>query len=500
LALLDFPDERFMLLTSVQRVVLLALFVFPTAWAQTATDELWQELDKARISHVGDRTVVPARYRALTLDLEAMSGRLARVASRGEYDDWVVSLPHPDGQFVEFRLRRSSLLSPGLAKRYPEIRTYRGTAIDGSGARVWLDVTLQGFHAMVRGEEGSWFIDPYWRDRTDQYVSYWRRDLPRPLNVPNLQPPEGEPLPTEAIERFVDQRAGQRARGDELRTYRLAVAATGEYTQFHGGTVAQGLSAIVTTMNRVTGIYEDELSVSFTLIDNTDDVIYTNGATDPYTNNSGFTMLGQNQANLDSVIGSANYDIGHVFSTGGGGVASLRSVCSAGSKARGVTGLGSPVGDPFDVDYVSHEIGHQFGGNHTFNNCSGSVGPIPYEPFSGTTIMAYAGICNTNVQNNSDAHFHTGNFDEISAFLQAGGSNCGTVEALDNEAPTVDAGTGGFTIPAGTPFVLTGSANDPDGDARCAIAGSSTTWSATTDHRCSAPFRPRPSRRACFRS
>ena len=162
-----------------------------------------------------------------------------------------------------------------------------------------------------------------------------------------------------------------------LRTYRLAMAATGEYTQFHGGTVNDALSAIVTTMNRVAGIYEDELSVSFTLISNTDEVIYTDGATDPYTNSSGSTMLNENQANLDNVIGSGNYDIGHVFSTGGGGIARLQSVCTASFKAQGVTGLGSPVGDPFDVDYVSHEIGHQFGGNHTFNNCSNSAGPIP---------------------------------------------------------------------------------------------------------------------------
>ncbi|AKS43190.1 reprolysin-like metallopeptidase [Wenzhouxiangella marina] len=448
----------------VMLVALVAALFVSSAQAESS-QSLWADVDAPGLSASAERTVEPIRFRSLSLDLSAMSDRLERASAqgaevRGSDRELLLSLPHPDGHFVDFRVQRSGLLSPGLAKRYPEIRTYRGVAVDGSGQRVWLDVTPQGFHAMVRGHDGSWFIDPYWRDRSDVYVSYWREDLPRPLDLPNLQPPEGEPLSVEVIERF----AGQRARGDELRTYRLAMAATGEYTQFHGGTVPLALAAIVTTMNRVSGIYEDELSVSFTLIANTDDVIYTNGATDPYTNNNGSTMLGENQANLDAVIGSANYDIGHVFSTGGGGIARLRSVCGTGIKARGVTGLGSPVGDPFDVDYVAHEIGHQFGGNHTFNNCSGSVGPIPYEPFSGSTIMAYAGICSTNLQSNSDAHFHTGNFDEISAFLLAGGASCGTVDSLDNQAPTVDAGTGGFTIPAETPFMLTGSATDPDGN------------------------------------
>ncbi|MEN1727897.1 MAG: reprolysin-like metallopeptidase [Pseudomonadota bacterium] len=436
-----------------------ALFL-ASAQAQTAPGNLWTEVDGVVQSADFERTVRPARFRTLSLDLPAMAEALELAVAQGERGERVILLPHPDGRLIEFRVRTSRLLSPGLAKNYPEIRAYRGEAVDGSGDRVWLDVTPRGFHAMVRGAEGSWFIDPYFRGETDLYINYWRRDLPRPLNVPNLQTPEGEPLPEEAL-----QRDGEiQARGDELRTYRLAMAATGEYTQFHGGTVALSLAAIVTTMNRVTGIYEDELSVSFTLIPNTDEVIYTNGATDPYTNNSGSTMLGQNQTNLDNEIGSANYDIGHVFSTGGGGIASLRSVCSSTRKARGVTGLGSPIGDPFDVDYVAHEIGHQFGGNHTFSNCSGSAGPIPYEPFSGSTIMAYAGICGVNVQPNSDAHFHTGNFDEISDFLQGGGSNCGSVTNLNNDAPTVDAGVGGFTIPAETPFLLTGSATDPNGD------------------------------------
>lgn len=443
-----------------------ALLFLCAAQADVSADGLWADVDPARLAATGERTVEPTRYRALSLDLPAMVDRLAAARSQGAStegadSELLVSLPHPDGRFVDFRVWRSGLLSPGLAKRYPQLRTYRGVAVDGSGERVWLDVTTKGFHAMVRGSEGSWFIDPYWRSRTDEYVSYWRADLPRPEELPDLQPPIGEPLSAETMQRA----DGLQARGDELRTYRLAMAATGEYTQFHGGAVSDGLSAIVTTMNRVSGIYEDELSVTFTLIANTDDVIYTDGGTDPYTNNSGGTMLGENQANLDNVIGTANYDIGHVFSTGGGGIASLGSVCSGNFKARGVTGLGSPVGDPFDVDYVSHEIGHQFGGNHTFNDCGGNAGPIPYEPFSGSTIMAYAGICPDNIQNNSDAHFHTGNFDEMSSFVGAGGgSNCGSLTTLDNDPPSVEAGAGGMTIPARTPFVLTGSATDPDSD------------------------------------
>jgi hypothetical protein len=322
---------------------------------------------------------------------------------------------------------------------------------------------------MILSGNGRVFIDPYTDDNISLYQSYFASDfipnLPEDFDPDvvvedpaNLIHPEGPPSINGAF-----------TSGGQLRTYRLAVAATGEYTQFHGGTVPLAMAEIVTAINRVAGIYEREVAVTFQLVANNDLVVYTNGATDPYTNSNGGVMLGQNQSNLNSVIGAANYDVGHVFSTGGGGIAGLGVVCG-GSKAQGVTGLGSPIGDPFYVDYVSHEMGHQFAGNHTFNGSTGSCsggnrnGSTAYEPGSGTTIMAYAGICSPqDIQSNSDDYFHGISFDEIVSFTTAGaGNSCAAVSNTGNTPPTADAGTS-YSIPLNTPFILTGSGSDVDG-------------------------------------
>ena len=265
---------------------------------------------------------------------------------------------------------------------------------------------------------------------------------------------------------------GVRSSGGTRRTYRLANACTGEYAAFFGGTVALAQAAIVTAINRVTGVYEIECAIRLTLIANNTNIVYTNAATDPYTNGSASSLVSQNQTTCDNVIGSGNYDVGHVFSTGGGGLASLSVVCVNGSKARGETGSSSPVGDGYYIDYVAHEMGHQFGGTHNFNgqlgSCGGGnrTGSTAYEPGSGNSIMAYAGICGADdLQPHSDAYFQHVSYDQIIAFVTSGsGSTCGTAVGTGNNPPTVNAGAD-YNIPKQTPFQLTAVGSDPDGDA-----------------------------------
>ena len=440
--------------------------------------ELWREVDETALAAKrADRRVSPSALRVLHLDEAALGELLERAplelteaAKAGA--PVLLPVPMPDGSLQRFRIQESPVMEPELAARFPEIRTYVAQGVDDPAATARFDRTPLGFHAQVLSPAGAVYVDPYLRGDTSLYASYYKRDLPRDER--------------DDFRCLVEDEAGAEraaapaslATGQTLRTYRLALACTGEYSTAVANANGQPVSvdtsmaAMVTSVNRVVGIYEVDLAVRMVLVANNVSLVFTSGASDPYTNGNGTTMLSENQSYLDGVIGSASYDIGHVFSTGGGGVAGLGVVCRAGNKARGVTGRGTPVGDPFDVDYVAHEMGHQFGGRHTFNGTAGSCGGFnrsataAYEPGSGSTIQAYAGICSTvNLQPNSDPYFHGYSLDEMVAYTNSGsGNGCAVQTATGNLEPTVDAGPT-YTIPASTPFELTASASDPNGDA-----------------------------------
>jgi len=456
------------------------IFFQPILFSQKVGLGLWSDIQETEIRNSQNRQIIPDRYRTIQLELLAMQKALSRspmeFEAGSEEKAVLIDLPMPDGRMEQFRMQESPIMEPGLAIQFPEIKTYAGQGVEHPQATVRLDITPKGFHAMVYSPYGTYFIDPYADGNTADYISYYKKDFTsrtksfscyfdeiNQLPVDELPDDKGQPIPDPDQK---SERIGSRAFGDcHFRTYRLALACTGEYAAFHGGTVALALAAEVTTMNRVNGVFEMDFNVRMIIIANNDLITYTNAATDPYTNNDGFAMLAQNQTTCTNIIGSANYDIGHVFSTGGGGVAGLGVVCNTSNKARGVTGSGAPVGDAFDIDYVAHEIGHQFGGNHTQNNPCNRNGATAWEPGSGLTIMGYAGICPPDIQSNSDAFFHGGNIGEMYGFILAGGNTCAVQPAYTNNAPTITTWTGNETIPKGTPFQLSASATDADGNA-----------------------------------
>ncbi len=463
---------------------------------QTTAIDAWREVTESSIVSRGRRVIVPEVYRTLRLNRDALGQVLAlaplEFTAAARSREVLLSVPLPDGTRSRFRIEESPVMEPGLAARAPEIKTYRGQGIDDPTATARFDMTPAGFHAIILSATETIYIDPYAKGDTTNYISYFKRHLsgnPRyECRFGDFDPAASDaPAPNDG-EGFAPLVVSQ---GGTLRTYRLALAVTGEYTLYHSELLdsdevkkQKALAALTTTLNRVNGIYEREVSVRMVLVEDQLEIVYTNPATDPYQSDMviGASMLVENQINLDTPepagpIGEGNYDIGHVMSTGFGGVAFLDSVCDRGNpnvpgdgfNAGGFTGLDTPEGDPFDVDFVAHEMGHQFGGNHTFNGSEGSCGgnegaDSAYEPGSGSTIQAYAGICGAqDLQPHSDDYFHIKSLEELVAFTRGGGNGCSVRTPVNNAAPVVNAGVD-YTIPKNTPFTLTATANDPDGD------------------------------------
>jgi hypothetical protein len=435
-------------------------------------------VNEADIATRGQRHLQPEKYRTFRLDQGALANVLnsAPLESSGQAKATVVILtvPTPDGTIARFRLEESPILAPDVAAQYPHWKTYQGYGIDNPSVTARFDWTDRGFHGYVLDPAGTYSIDPYQANDTLNYVVFRKKEFGSPARqfhclLDELLSEGKAPLDpsTIALPEFTH--------GSQIRTYRLAVATTFEYTNFFrqpGDTDPQAqtraLNQVVISVNRIVAVYRKELAVSFTLVSGTNLTYVTNPELPAdYANNGSSADLNANLTNVNAAMGVANYDVGHLFETGDGGVAQLSSVCGA-SKARGLSGLPNPTGDPFDVDYVAHELGHQFGGNHTFNassNCGSSPIAARKEPGSAVTIMGYAGICNSvaNLQRNSIDTFHVYNLTEIITFLGGAGGTCGTLSGT-NAAPVI-APLSNYTIPFNTPFALTASATDADNDA-----------------------------------
>ncbi|WP_161971674.1 GEVED domain-containing protein [Flavobacterium silvisoli] len=372
----------------------------------------------------------------------------------------ILSIPNADGTLERFRVYENSIMDPELAAKYPEIKSYIGIGVDNPTATAYFSVSPLGFKSMVlRADRSAEFIEPISKDLTT-YTVYRKADkkssmTPFECKVVDVTAPQVES-------------ATARPNADDglLRTFRLAMSCTGEYTAYFGGTKAQALAAINASLTRVNGIFEKDFSARMVLIANTDLVIYTNASTDPYSAASSMSQWNaQLQSTLTSVIGEANYDIGHLFgATGGGGNAGcIGCICVNGSKGSGITSPadGIPAGDNFDVDYVAHEMGHQFGANHTFTHSNEGTG-VQVEPGSGSTIMGYAGITSLDVQPHSDPYFHAVSIQQVTNNIKA--KTCSVNTATGNAVPTISAGLD-YTVPKSTPFMLTAVGADANGDA-----------------------------------
>ena len=462
----------------MKKNLLLSFFmviVFSGGFAQN----LWNETTSERLSSLTkmDRASNPLDFKLYSLNYEALKSQLSIAPSRDNQSlvsNVIIQFPNPDGTMSSYRMYEASVMHPDLAARYPDIKSYVGIGIEDKTANLRLSTTIFGMHAMVlSGNKETSYIDTYTKD-LQNYIVYNKSSLRTSRTWSCM-------VEDSAEENMASGRSTNEALASDglFRTYRLAMACTIEYAAYHitaAGIAAAAplatkkaavLAAMNVTMTRLNGVYERDMSLRMQLVANNDLIIFV--TTDTFTNDDANSLINESQTVIDANIGAANYDIGHTVSTGGGGLAQSPSVCVAGSKARGITGSPAPVGDAFDIDFVAHEIGHQFGASHTFNGIGGNcttgtrANNFAVEPGSGTTIMAYAGICSgVDVQPNSDDHFHAVSIGQMVGHVTGAGS-CSVNVSNGNTPPSITALTN-YTIPNGTAFVLRGTATDANND------------------------------------
>ncbi|MAO81492.1 MAG: hypothetical protein CMH82_12700 [Nocardioides sp.] len=391
--------------------------------------------------------VRPETYAAYRLDVAGLARQLAGAAPGAR--SVRVQVPGPDGAARTLSVVEDPVLQAGLQAAHPEIRTYAGHVVGDPRSTVRLDVTPLGFHASVRGPEGAWSVDPAVDAPGETtHVVYDRAALPGEEELHRVAegliraatPGRASGLPAAA--RTAPGALVQR------RTFRLALVTDPAYARYFGtgGQPADPdvvLAQKAVLLNRVNQIYNDDLAIHMVLVDGSEELNLDTAAKatgpdgpcgasacfdaadlDPETGGCTGALLDRNRFVVGQIIGADRYDVGHLMlGINGGGVAYLGAVGGA-DKAGGCTGLPFPTGDFMAIDYVAHELGHQFAGNHTFNGTQGACaggnrnGGTSVEPGSGSSVMAYAGICDTDdLQPHTDPAFSQRTIDEVTAHV-----------------------------------------------------------------------------------
>ncbi|WP_442787762.1 reprolysin-like metallopeptidase [Flavobacterium suncheonense] len=444
----------------MRKLICAALLFTCTYGIAQSENALWKKSTAKETSGRVIQSHLPQKN-IFDLDVSAMKKVLGKSPKRENTNiksNVIITLPNGEGNMESFKVYENAVMAPELAAKYPEIKSYIAVGVDNPKTRAYISNSPLGFKSMtVYPNKETVFIEPVNADKT-AYTIYKNSDHKDVLDKFECGVIDDA---THAMKST--DNSGTFARGADdgkLRTYRLALSCTGEYTSYFGGSKAGALAGMNNTLTRINGIYERDLGVRLVLVANNDNLIYTNANTDPYSTKTSWPS--ELQATLTSVIGEANYDIGHLFDSalGGGNAGCIGCIGVDNSKGRGYTSILSPYtpeGDRYDIKYAAHEIAHQLGANHTFTNSTEGANPAQMEPGSGSTVMSYAGTSVKDIQQFPDDYFHAISIQQITDNLKA--KTCGTVTNTGNATPVVNAGLD-YIIPKGTPFMLTGTATD----------------------------------------
>ena len=455
----------------VKRPYFLSVAIFLITFSIFGQNNFFTKIENNDVVQKTKTTISKTETIAFEFNYEALSDVLSKTSNKSSSvkpQNVIISFPDIDGKTKTYSIEEASVFHPDLQEKYPEIKSYIGYGIDSPETYLRFSLSpYQGLSGVVLGKKETLLFEANANKNNQiKILNSSSEEISESFNCLTENTALGNTLKTILSIKDADD--------SQKRTYRLALSVTGEYSNFHGGTLPSVNAAIAATLSNINAVFEKDFNMSLELIGANDSVIYLNSVTDPYSNISNYNS--ELASTLDSVILEANYDIGHLIGgvndnndnpTGDAGC--IGCVCNNGGsyatqdhKGAGFSTGSSPIGFHFDINYVAHEIGHQYGANHTWTHDGNEGSNVQMEPGSGTTIMGYAGITgSTNVQTNSDPYFHAISIEQVTTFIKS--TSCASITNTGNTTPTVNAGND-LTLPIGTPFKLVGNGSDSDGD------------------------------------
>ena len=461
--------------------------------------DYWSALDDGVAAGLTP-TISAVSFSTASLSTDAMAAMLAgaeidAMVNGASLDALpVLALPTPDGGLARFGIDGYDLLGGAAAEAFPDIHGVRLYGLDDPTAFGTAVLTSSGLTSYVSGQSGDWAVRPIDRFSDEPaYASFYNNhqvavandgddhDHDHDSECGHIQfAPTGKGIKAATEPQSQHTRGGPDrnpdrnpsfVRGGQLRTHRTVVATTGELTASIGGQSAT-YNEVVSIINEANATYLRDLSVKLQLVSDTR-AIYTNAATDGYTNGDVSAMSGENESIMNSLYGFATFDVGQVLGTGSGnGIAfaydfGSNTYGSVGSDIKAKAATAGSISSPMFRQVIKHEFGHQHGASHTFDDADDD-GRSPlnaYEPGPGSTLMSYGALGYPgDFVPVTDPYFHNNSIDQIDRYLSmiSFGATAGSNQNTNNYVPRVYAGPD-RTIPTGTPFELTGAAWDDNG-------------------------------------